>query len=183
MKVAITGHTSGIGKVLAGYFTNRGDEVIGFSRSTGHVLPRDWKKIVEEANDCDIFVNNARPYKGRDLSQVSILTQLAQNWKGQEKKIIVIGSISGRFVTPSMPIYIAQKAALQKTVALFQSSDILPRIFLINFGKIWTPRSSEDKGWMMPMSSIVKVIDFYLYFPHDILDITFRHEKALCEIA
>ena len=58
MKIAITGHTKGIGKAIAGlYYT---DEVVGFSRSNGYDISveESISRIVAESIECDIFVNN-----------------------------------------------------------------------------------------------------------------------------
>ena len=43
MKVAITGHTNGIGLGLYNYFVDRGHQLVEFSRSNGYTMP--------EAND------------------------------------------------------------------------------------------------------------------------------------
>lgn len=61
MKIAITGHTSGIGKCLYDTFTENGNTVLGFSRSNGYDITSadDRKRIVDETTDCDVFINNA----------------------------------------------------------------------------------------------------------------------------
>ena len=59
MKVAITGHTKGIGRAIADlYYT---DEVVGFSRSNGYDISveESISRIITESLECDIFVNNA----------------------------------------------------------------------------------------------------------------------------
>lgn len=58
MKIAITGHTAGLGKFLYEYFDKEGHEVIGFSRSNGFDLQYDCDKICKLAKDSDIFFNN-----------------------------------------------------------------------------------------------------------------------------
>ena len=59
MKLAITGHTKGIGKAIADLYPNS----LGFSRSNGYDIskPEDVKLIIETTieMDCDVFVNNA----------------------------------------------------------------------------------------------------------------------------
>jgi NAD(P)-dependent dehydrogenase (short-subunit alcohol dehydrogenase family) len=177
MKVAITGHTSGIGKAIADYFTARGDEVVGFSRSNGYVLPDAWQRIVNDSKDCDMFVNNARALGASDIAQSLILNALCNNWSGQEKRIINIGSISGRNPTTKHPVYTVQKAALKMMSSIFQSRQLKPRVFHIDFGRVLIPRTKDDPMARIPAEDIVKVIDFYLSFPHDILDITFRHKE------
>src|SRR6185295_404219 len=91
MRVAITGHTKGIGKALFDHFTSGGHEVLGFSRSNGYHLPKDYMNVIHEAKDCEVFVNNAY---ARD-AQAMILTQLCQiDWLDQEKKIVNISSMA-----------------------------------------------------------------------------------------
>lgn len=69
MKIAITGHTSGLGKSFYEHYTKLGHEVIGMSRSNGYCLPNDLTKVAVEANKCDLFINNAYC----DISQSELL--------------------------------------------------------------------------------------------------------------
>lgn len=59
-KVAITGHTKGIGASLAEKISSQ-YEVLGFSRSNGYDISvdEDVNRIIEETLDCEVFVNNA----------------------------------------------------------------------------------------------------------------------------
>lgn len=59
MKIAITGHTSGLGKIFYEHYTKLGYEVIGMSRSNGYCLPDNISNVAAEANNCDLFINNA----------------------------------------------------------------------------------------------------------------------------
>lgn len=88
MKVAITGHTRGIGAAIASRF----DDVVGFSKTTGYDLSDNKviKQIVEEAQDCDIFVNNA--YYGD--AQAKLLYKMYERWQHTPKLIINIGAVS-----------------------------------------------------------------------------------------
>ena len=61
MKVAITGHTNGIGLGLHNYFVEKGHEVLGFSRSNGYTMPEANDRILSQIIDCDLFVNNSEP--------------------------------------------------------------------------------------------------------------------------
>ena len=58
MKIAITGHTAGIGKAIAESCEAAGHEVVGFSRTTGYHLFKDLELVVADAEDCDVFINN-----------------------------------------------------------------------------------------------------------------------------
>jgi NADP-dependent 3-hydroxy acid dehydrogenase YdfG len=89
MKIAITGHTRGIGKGLHDYFINLGHTVVGFSKSTNYDLTLDKKRqeIVSLVSDCDIFINNA--YN----NQIRMFNEIFAAWEKEENKTIVnIGS-------------------------------------------------------------------------------------------
>jgi len=59
-KIAITGHTEGIGKAIADHL-GLNYQIVGFSRSNGYDISKqeDLDRIVAESLDCEIFINNA----------------------------------------------------------------------------------------------------------------------------
>ncbi len=75
--IAVTGHTSGIGKGIYEYFQSHGYNVKGFSKDTGFDISvkENVDRIVELTRDCDLFFNNA--YSG--YAQV----ELAKLWHQQ----------------------------------------------------------------------------------------------------
>lgn len=75
--IAITGHTSGIGRGLYEHFEKLGCRVKGFSKDTGFDISETETRdrIVELTRDCDLFFNNA--YSG--YAQV----ELAKLWQQQ----------------------------------------------------------------------------------------------------
>jgi len=87
MKIAITGHTQGIGKRA---YDRLCPDIIGFSRSNGYDITKldDRKRIIEESNHCDIFINNATAEFGQTL----LFLELFNNWQYQNKTIINVGS-------------------------------------------------------------------------------------------
>jgi NADP-dependent 3-hydroxy acid dehydrogenase YdfG len=91
MKVAITGHTRGIGKALVKSFSDSAFETIGFSRSNGYDITDEnvISKILEEISDCDIFINNA--YAPRN--QTMLLEKVTEQWTGTDKVIVNISSM------------------------------------------------------------------------------------------
>lgn len=93
MKVAITGHTRGIGRALYDIFLKNGHDVIGFSRTTGYdiSLRLDRTKILDQIQNADIFINNAYSPGG----QTSLLEETISIWEGLDKKIINISSKLG----------------------------------------------------------------------------------------
>jgi len=83
MKIAITGHTAGIGKAFAQYLGSRGHEIVGLSKRDGHnikVIPR----IVEHIVPCDMWINNAQA----GYAQTELLYKVAEHWKNDRSKII-----------------------------------------------------------------------------------------------
>jgi hypothetical protein len=78
MKIAITGHTLGLGKSFFDECLERGHIVSGFSRFNGYDL-RDYNKVgdmLSKINDYDLFINNAKP----DYAQAQILYRLIKTW-------------------------------------------------------------------------------------------------------
>lgn len=88
MKIAITGHTSGIGKYIFENYPN----TVGFSRSNGFDIcdENDRKEIVKQSSDCDVFINNA--YNG--FGQTFLLLDLFAEWKDTQKSIVNVGTIA-----------------------------------------------------------------------------------------
>lgn len=87
MKIAITGHTRGIGKRA---YERLSPNVIGFSKSTGYDITSfsDRKRIIDESIDCDVFINNATDGFGQTL----LFLELFEAWKDADKTIINVGS-------------------------------------------------------------------------------------------
>lgn len=88
MKVAITGHTKGIGQAIANLYTDH----IGFSRSNGYDISVADNRyaILNESKDCDVFINNA----WHDSHQVSMFDEIFYLWQHDRTKTIVnIGSM------------------------------------------------------------------------------------------
>jgi NADP-dependent 3-hydroxy acid dehydrogenase YdfG len=87
MKYAITGHTSGIGQAL---FSHLSPAAIGFSLTTGYDIRdrADRIRIINESEDCDVFINNAPAGFG----QTELFLELFEHWKHKDKTIINVGS-------------------------------------------------------------------------------------------
>ena len=85
MKIAITGHTKGIGRCIKDLLEKDGHEVVGASTSTGINVMRPKSVIswIEKENP-DVFVNNVYAPN----SQCNILYQLYEKWQYEDKLII-----------------------------------------------------------------------------------------------
>jgi len=87
MKIAITGHTRGLGLACANLFSSLGHTIIGLSRSNGYDIS-NTSYIIDSIRDCDVFINNAY----HDKNQSILLNSLFLYWAESNKIIINIGS-------------------------------------------------------------------------------------------
>lgn len=119
MKIALTGHSQGIGKYL---FQKMSPNVIGFSRSNGYDIniKEDRRRIIEQSKDCDIFINNAES----NFAQTYMLIDLFKEWKDSNKTIINVGSRIAEIKLPGDRLelleYQAQKLTLKTMVNQLQ---------------------------------------------------------------
>jgi len=90
-KIAIIGHTRGIGKAIADLYNSKNYEVVGLSRSNGHDLTTDQEKILESIKDCGLVVLNAHADRG----QLTLLTRIYGQFAFSKMKVAVITSTSG----------------------------------------------------------------------------------------
>lgn len=134
MKVAITGHTSGIGKALTNVFLDS----VGFSRKNGYDLHNRFirEKMYNEISDCDVFINNA------DLgwNQSVLLYELWEKWKDKDKLIVNIGSDAADYNQSIARPYNIQKRALQDACLQLQQASQPCKVVLVKPGYVDTPR-------------------------------------------
>lgn len=110
-KIAITGHTRGIGKTLYEKFRSSTDaEILGMSTSNGFDIEKDIDKVIEQAQGADLFINNAY----RDRQQLKLLEAL----KDKVGMMVVMGSVS-RFYPELIPTqYVHDKQELAEACRL-----------------------------------------------------------------
>lgn len=112
MKIAITGHTAGIGQALANEYSQRGHEIVGLSKRDGHNI-RNTPKIADLIEPCDMFVNNAQA----GFAQTELLFEICRRWKGTNRPIVVIGTmmtLAPVSVIAGADEYYVQKQALEQ---------------------------------------------------------------------
>jgi short-subunit dehydrogenase len=137
MKIAITGHTKGIGRQLTSTLIENGHEVLGFSRSNdydiGDQTARD--RIFSTLNDIDVFVNNAYDPVG----QYQLLVGAVNMWEGTNKLIINVNSksIYADVVLPEMKEYVDSKKK-QLDFILQRRLTASPQILNITLGLVDT---------------------------------------------
>ena len=90
-KIAIVGHTRGIGKAIADLYKKKKYQVIGLSNSNGYDLQCSQVEIMEQLDDCELIVLNA--YVGR--GQMNLLKRIYGKFVFEDKKVAVITSTSG----------------------------------------------------------------------------------------
>ena len=90
-KIAIIGHTKGIGKAIADMYKKKKYQVIGMSSSNGYDLQFSQIEIMQQLDDCQLIVLNA--YVGR--GQMNLLKRIYGKFVFEDKKVAVITSTSG----------------------------------------------------------------------------------------
>ena len=153
MKIAITGHTAGIGQALANEYLLDGHEVIGLSQREGNNI-RNTPKICDQIEPCDIFVNNAQA----GYAQTELLFEMANRWQGTWKHIIVISTMMTQEPVSSlagldMDHYRLQKVALEEAVQQIRYRRLGVKIILVRPGNIATspdktvPPAADVNNW------------------------------------
>tara|TARA_B100000029_G_scaffold82636_1_gene73653 strand:- start:816 stop:1418 length:603 start_codon:yes stop_codon:yes gene_type:complete len=178
MKIAITGHTSGVGKSLYDKLVGLGHTVFGYSRANGFDLSNKdqvaklVKKIVYRENinytkggfeyeddDVDVFINNAY----YNWSQVDLLYKVYEPWRDKDKIIINIGSVTGDSSKKYMHEYQVHKVALDNACKQLQP---LGKCKVINVRPGWVDTNFNPKKTIPKDIEILKpdqVADIVLY--------------------
>ena len=142
MKIAITGHTAGIGQALAKQYADRGHEIVGLSKRNGHNI-RVVPKIADLIEPCDVFVNNAQA----GYAQTELLFEMTQRWTGTQKHIVVISTMMTQDPVScinglDMDQYRIQKIALEQAVQQIRHQQLGVHTTIVRPGNIAT---SSDK--------------------------------------
>jgi len=90
-KIAVIGHTRGIGKAVADLYKKKKYEVVGMSKSNGFDIIHDQEKIIGNIEDCNLVVLNAHADKG----QLNVLKRIYGQHSFSNMKVVVITSTSG----------------------------------------------------------------------------------------
>ena len=143
MKIAITGHTAGIGQAFAKILADRGHEIVGLSNRQGDNI-RNTAKIVEKITHCDIFINNAQA----GYAQTELLYEVWEKWQDQPgKHIWCIGTMMTQSPVDqsvpgqkeiSMSQYRNQKIALDDAIAQLRNKKHMPVVTMIRPGAVAT---------------------------------------------
>ena len=177
-KIAITGHTRGIGKALWERLDQENYECKGFSQSTGYNLMRSStiKKVVNELVewDADVLVNNAYVPD----NQVRLMYSMYEQWEHKPKLIINMGAISSDSITNFAQMgynkdwtpYVSEKARLD-WASLQLSNQFKPgmcRVTMIKPGFVdtdstaWLKGISNIEDIMMTTDSVAEMIEWVI---------------------
>jgi NADP-dependent 3-hydroxy acid dehydrogenase YdfG len=164
MKIAITGHSAGIGQALAKLYTDCGDEVIGLSKRDGNNI-RNTPKIADLIEPCDVFVNNAQA----GFAQTELLFEMVARWQGTKKHIIVISTMMTQdplSVLPGLDMdqYRVQKLALEESVKQIRNRKLDIKITIVRPGNIATspdktvPPAADVTVWAQTLFEILNLV-------------------------
>lgn len=151
MKIAVTGHSAGIGQALAKILSARGHEIVGLSRRNGHNI-RVIDKITNLVEPCDLFINNAQV----GYAQTELLYAVWQCWQNQPgKHIWCISTMMTQAPTNNdipgqsdlaINAYRNQKIALENACNQLRSKAWFPVITIIRPGAVAT-QPAQQSPW------------------------------------
>lgn len=150
MKIAITGHTAGIGKAFSEKLTAKGHKIVGISRRGGENIRRipHTASIIEP---CDLFINNAQI----GYAQTELLYEIWKRWKDQRKYIWNISTMMTEWPTNSdipgqedviMNQYRNQKLSLEEASRQLRFKSSWPKISVIKPGNVATESQIDNSN-------------------------------------
>lgn len=165
MKIAITGHSAGIGQALAAAYCGHGHEIVGLSKRDGNNI-RVIPKIADKIEPCDVFVNNAQA----GYTQTELLFEMANRWTGTGKHIVVVSTMMTQdpmSVIPGLDMdqYRIQKVALEESVKQLRSRRLGIKITIVRPGNIATspdktvPPAADVDVWARTLVGIFNMAD------------------------
>jgi NADP-dependent 3-hydroxy acid dehydrogenase YdfG len=160
MKIAITGHTAGIGQALAQIYSQLGHDIVGLSRREGNNI-RNIPKIADQIEPCDMFVNNAQA----GYAQTELLFEMSRRWTGTKKHIVVIGTQMTQDPISCLPgldmdQYRVQKVALEESVKQIRNRRLQIKLTVVRPGNIATnpdktvPPAADVDNWAQTLIEI-----------------------------
>ena len=172
MKIAITGHSAGIGQALAKVYADRGHEIIGLSRRNGYNI-RSIPKILSMIESCDMFINNAQV----GFAQTELLYKVCELWQGKtDNRIMIISTMSTLSPTHTQPglgmdEYRTQKIALEEATRQLAHMDIGPKFTLVKPGSVATqpgesaPPCADPNEWAEALVNCLESVGPNLEIP------------------
>lgn len=167
MKIAITGHSAGIGQALTAEYSALGHEIVGLSKRDGYNI-RNIPKIADLIEPCDMFINNAQA----GFAQTELLFEMAKRWDGQRKLVVVISTMMTEQPSSSIPglpmdEYYVQKVALEEAVKQLRDKTKLA-ITIVRPGNIATspdktvPPAADVNVWAKHLVQILNIPELFV---------------------
>ena len=167
MKIAITGHSAGIGKAIAAEYSALGHEIVGLSKRDGHNI-RNISKLADSIEPCDMFINNAQAA----FAQTELLFEMAKRWDSQRKFVVVISTMMTEHPSSSIPglpmdEYYVQKVALEEAVKQLRAKTKLA-ITIVRPGNIATspdktvPPAADVNVWAKHLVQILNIPELFV---------------------
>lgn len=161
MKIALTGHSKGIGAAVFKDLVAKNYEVFGYSRSNGWDI-KDTNRVANEIASADCFINNAHSFQ-YGWAQTELLRKVWLLWKDDPSKtIITIGSYGTEFTQRRDHPYTIYKHALDQTVKQLRAAATNPHMVNIRPSWVDVPRVSEFDDPKIDPQSMADVINFIL---------------------
>jgi NADP-dependent 3-hydroxy acid dehydrogenase YdfG len=163
MKIAVTGHTAGIGQALAEQYTRSGHEIVGLSKREGNNI-RNIPKICDQIEPCDMFVNNAQA----GYAQTELLFEMANRWSGTNKHIMIVSTQMTQYPISTLPglemdQYRIQKVALEEAVKQLRTRELGIMFTIVRPGNIATsadktvPPAADVTNWAQTLIEILNL--------------------------
>jgi len=163
MKIAITGHSAGIGQALAKQYEQRGHEIVGLSRRNGYNI-RSLPKVASQIEPCDMFINNAQI----GYAQTELLFEMSKRWYNIKGKHIVnistMMTLNPLGEQVNVVEYKNQKQALESAHWELAHRQEWPQFVLIKPGEVLTgdhsgPRACNVDVWAEKVIDTLERID------------------------
>lgn len=161
MKIGITGHTEDLGKELYNLLQKEND-VIGFSRTNDYYL-ENYQKIIQDANDCDVFINNTY----HPIYQQKLFEDLFELWKYEEKTIFNILT-SAIFYGGSIDEYRENKTKIHDISIELNKKNLDKIVRVVNIYPNTLEHNTRFNLNKVKFSEIYEIINFQLKLPHNL---------------
>jgi len=174
-KIAITGHTKGLGYALYEHLYNAGHQVFGFSRSLGYALPFKMDQVLTLSDDADVFINNALPV----TSQITLLYQLYDRWKDKQKIILTVGSHTTDDHHSEPNQYYAEKFGLDAACKNLRKLNSVCKIILIRPSYFASERvlKTVKPEYYIELDEMCKLVDYIISSNIHFEDVLFQQGK------
>ena len=155
MNIVITGHTSGLGKIIFDHLS-KNHSVVGLSRSNGYDIEKDCDKIIDVVSKSDLFINCA--------NNKHFQKQLLLSAVNKVDNIIVIGTAMQMFDEFLCFNYLQEKRSLADCCRhLSLDPNISTNILLINISFLpRTKNSLVQTDNFIEYSQVENLIDYWI---------------------